>query len=30
MLRMFAIGAGGAVLVILAQRGLWRLATVRS
>jgi uncharacterized membrane protein YeaQ/YmgE (transglycosylase-associated protein family) len=30
MLRMFGIGAGGAVLVVLAQRGLWRLAPVRS
>ena len=30
MLRMFAIGAAGAVVAIVAQRGLWRFAPVRS
>jgi uncharacterized membrane protein YeaQ/YmgE (transglycosylase-associated protein family) len=30
MLRMFAIGVGGAALVTLVQRGLWRLAPIRS
>ena len=30
MLGMFGIGAAGAVLAIVAQRGLWRSAPVRS
>jgi len=30
MLRMFAIGVGGAVVVVVAQSGLWRLAPIRS
>jgi hypothetical protein len=30
MLRMFGIGAGAAVVAVLAQRGLGRLAPVRS
>ena len=30
MLGMFGIGAAGAVLAIVAQRGLWRSAPIRS
>ena len=30
MLGMFGIGCGGAVLALVAQRGLWRPARVRS